>query len=29
MLSQADIARNDPEMAGRLVAELSSSPQNN
>jgi CBS domain-containing protein len=29
MLSQADIARNDPDLAGRLVAEVSSSPGNN
>ena len=29
MLSQADIARNDPQMAGRIVAELASSTQNN
>jgi CBS domain-containing protein len=29
MLSQADIARNDPELAGRIVQELSSSPANN
>ena len=29
MLSQADIARNDPDLAGRIVSELSSSPSNN
>ena len=29
VLSQADIARSDPELAGRIVAELASSPQNN
>jgi CBS domain-containing protein len=29
MLSQADIARSDPELAGRLVSDLSSSPENN
>ena len=29
ILSQADIARNDPQLAGRIVAELAASPQNN
>jgi CBS domain-containing protein len=29
MLSQADIARSDPRMAGQIVSELASSPQNN
>jgi CBS domain-containing protein len=29
MLSQADIARSDPDLAGRIVSELSSSPANN
>jgi CBS domain-containing protein len=29
MLSQADIARSDPQLAGRIVAELAASPQNN
>jgi CBS domain-containing protein len=29
MLSQADIARNDPDLAGQIVSELSSSPENN
>ena len=29
MLSQADIARRDPDMAGQIVSELASSPPNN
>jgi CBS domain-containing protein len=29
MLSQADIARNDPDLAGQIVSELASSPANN
>ena len=29
MLSQADIAVSDPDAAGRMVSDLSSSPQNN
>ena len=29
MLSQADIAQHDPDLAGRIVSELSSSPANN
>jgi len=29
MLSQADIAQSDPDLAGRIVSELSTSPANN
>jgi CBS domain-containing protein len=29
MLSQADIAQSDPDAAGRMVSDLSSSPENN
>ena len=29
MLSQADIARSDPDLVGRLVSDISSSPNNN
>jgi CBS domain-containing protein len=29
MLSQADIARRDPELAGKIVRDLASAPQNN